>query len=226
MVSGGGTNKVARRGEETRKRVLDAAEVLFSHRGYDGTSMRDLANMAQVRLSLLHYHFGSKENVLAAAMERKLARLEDTIRHSFDTAHASDGIHDIEGCVRAFILPFLRISADKDHDLHDFVTMTSHLMSNYRLPEVKPALARLSAVSDVFLSQLRAIRPEAGEGDLLAGVYLIEAALIFMVQDPGFLDDLSDQHHSASRLDQIGGATMRFFAAGLGELLDRPSSKG
>jgi hypothetical protein len=63
-------------------------------------------------------------------------------------------------------------------------------------------------------------RPGISERNLLAGVYLIEVALIFMVQDPGFLDDLSDNHHSVDRLEEMGAPALCFFTGGL-EYLDR-----
>lgn len=219
-----GANRNVQRGEETRCRILDAAEVLFSQRGYDGTSMRDLAALAEVRMSLVHYHFGAKDQVLAATVDRKIGKLQDRIQGSFDALEADDGLSTIEDCVRAFILPFLAISADKAHELHDFVIMTSHLMSSYRLPEVKPTLMRLSSISQIFTSKVRQLCPDADEGELLTGTYLIEAALIFMVQDPGFLDDLSAHHHSAEHLDRIADATLRFFSTGMRSLIEPTSS--
>lgn len=205
----------APKGEATRQRILDAAEVLFSQRGYDGTSLRDIAALAEVRMGLVHYHLGVKAQILSATMDRKLDALRSLIQSRFDEAGAGGATVSIEQAVRAFVLPFLEISADPAHEMRNFVIMTSHLMSSYRLPDVKPSLTRLSAISAIFTTSIRAAVPNADEGDLLTATYLIEAALIFMVQDPGFLDDLSAQHHSTARLDAIAESTMRFFSAGL-----------
>ncbi|KHK93587.1 transcriptional regulator [Novosphingobium malaysiense] len=221
-MSQDGDRASASRGQLTRDSILDAAEILFGQRGYEGTSTRDLAARAKVRLSLLHYHFGTKDKVLAATFDRKFDGLRSLIQSSFDTA-AAGGELTLEECVRAFVMPFLEVSADKGHELHNFVVMTSHLMSSYRVPEVKPSLIRLSAISELFTTRVRAACPGAGESELLAGTYLIEAALIFMVQDPGFLDDISAHHHSADKLDQIAGATLRFFSTGLRSLIDPTS---
>ncbi len=205
----------SKRGAQTRSRILDAAERLFSQRGYHGTSMRDLAAEADVRMGLVHYHFGTKDQVLASAIDRKLPALTQEIEASFAAARAEGGLTSVEGCVRAFIMPFLAVHADRSHMLHYFVVMSSHLMSSYRVPEVQPALQRLSAISAIFTGALRSIHPALDEDRLLTGTYLIEAALIFMMQDPGFLDDLSAQQHSAERLEAIADATLQFFSAGL-----------
>lgn len=214
---------MAQKGENTRNRILDATEMLFARRGYDGTSLRDIAGLADVPMGLVHYHFGAKDQILAAAVDRRLADLHREIDASFASARAKSERLSVEDAIRAFILPFLLISTDERHDLRNFVIMTSHLMSSYRIPEIKPTLMRLGTVSQVFTSALREILPDAGEGDMLTATYLIEASLIFMVQDPGFLDDLSAGHHSSARLDRIAEATLRFFSAGLRALTSPPS---
>jgi len=212
-------NKLVTRGQQTRERILDAAEILFSQRGYDGTSLRDLAAQASVRMSLVHYHFGTKEQVLAAAVDRKLGLLRQLIQQRFENAERAGLLTSIDECVRAFISPFFEVSVDKSHELHAYVTMTSHLMSAYRLPEVKPTLMPLSTISEIFTSRMRGLRPGIDVNGLLIGTYLMEAALNFMVQDPGFLDDLSAHQHTADRIDLISDSSLRFFSAGLRALM-------
>lgn len=210
------------KGEATRNQILDASEVLFAQNGYLGTSLRDIAQGAGVRMGLVHYHFGNKHLIIDAVLERKLDLLRGTIAESFRTAEAQAAADarpfGLEEIVTAFILPFLQCASRPGDPLRNYMVMTSHLMSSYRLPELRPILAKLGAVSQILIDRLRECRPDIPEQSLLAGVYLIEAALIFMVQDPGFLDDLSSGHHSAARLDEMAGPALRFFTAGLESL--------
>jgi len=67
------TRPANRNGEMTRDRILDAAERLFSERGFDGVSMRELAIDGQVTLALVNYHFGSKDGLYRAVFERRIA---------------------------------------------------------------------------------------------------------------------------------------------------------
>jgi AcrR family transcriptional regulator len=71
------TDGRAVRGQATRTRIVDAArDVLLAH-GHGGTSTRAVADRAGVRLSLVHYHFGGKQNLLVAVLARENAlRLE------------------------------------------------------------------------------------------------------------------------------------------------------
>ncbi len=50
---------------ETRQRVLEAANLLFSTRGFVGTGTADIAREADVSEGSIFYHFGSKRNLLA-----------------------------------------------------------------------------------------------------------------------------------------------------------------
>lgn len=54
-----------------RSAILDAAEAVFSHSGYDGASMRMIANEAGVAQALLHYHFQNKDRLFEAVFERR-----------------------------------------------------------------------------------------------------------------------------------------------------------
>jgi AcrR family transcriptional regulator len=57
-------------GDRSREDILDAASRLMAARGYDGTSISTLAKESGLPASSIYWHFGSKEGVLMAVMER------------------------------------------------------------------------------------------------------------------------------------------------------------
>jgi AcrR family transcriptional regulator len=61
--------------EETRERLLLAAADVFAQRGYDGTRVADIAMAADVSSGALYAHFGSKAELLVAALRRHGRRL-------------------------------------------------------------------------------------------------------------------------------------------------------
>jgi AcrR family transcriptional regulator len=63
------------RGQSTRALLLAAAGDLLRQEGYAATSMRAVAERAGARLSLVHYHFGSKRGLLLAVLEDLTERL-------------------------------------------------------------------------------------------------------------------------------------------------------
>jgi AcrR family transcriptional regulator len=44
--------------------ILQVAEALFAEKGFDGTSIRDIAKEAKINIAMISYYFGSKEQLL------------------------------------------------------------------------------------------------------------------------------------------------------------------
>lgn len=61
-------------GDNSRELILDSTERLMSSRGYAATSISDIRTACGLPASSIYWHFGSKEGVLAAVMERGAAR--------------------------------------------------------------------------------------------------------------------------------------------------------
>jgi AcrR family transcriptional regulator len=55
-----------RAGASTRERILDVALDLFTDQGFDGTSMREIAERLRITKPSIYYHFSSKEEILLA----------------------------------------------------------------------------------------------------------------------------------------------------------------
>lgn len=61
--------------EETKRRILDAAEAEFATKGFDGARLREVAGFAGVHHALLHHYFGDKQGLFRAVLERALDSL-------------------------------------------------------------------------------------------------------------------------------------------------------
>jgi len=51
--------------------IMEAAEQLFAEKGFAGTSVRDIAEVANVNLAMISYYFGSKEKMMEAMFKHK-----------------------------------------------------------------------------------------------------------------------------------------------------------
>lgn len=60
---------------ERMNEILDAAEVLFLTKGFDGTSTQDILEKVQIARGTLYYHFKSKEDIMDALIDRINTRL-------------------------------------------------------------------------------------------------------------------------------------------------------
>lgn len=65
---------------QRKSAILDAAHRHFAQHGFRGASLRDIARDAQVSLTLLNHHFGSKHDLMAAVIACHRGRLDDWIR--------------------------------------------------------------------------------------------------------------------------------------------------
>lgn len=67
-----------------KRKLLDAAELLFAEKGFEAVSVRDITQLAKTNVAAVNYHFGSRDHLLTLVMlrymtpvtEERLARLE------------------------------------------------------------------------------------------------------------------------------------------------------
>lgn len=83
----------------TRERILDGALVSFGSRGYDVTSLDALASGLGVRKQTILHHYGSKERLLDAVIDRSAAELADALELAL--SKAGPGFERVEALVRA-----------------------------------------------------------------------------------------------------------------------------
>lgn len=55
---------------DIKENILNAAIELFSNRGYDGVSIREIATLADVHFASIRYHFGDKEDLYRACISK------------------------------------------------------------------------------------------------------------------------------------------------------------
>lgn len=65
------------RSEHSRVQILDAALKLFAHRGYNATSVQDIAEAAGVSKGNVYHHFGDKESIFRQLLESYFQAMED-----------------------------------------------------------------------------------------------------------------------------------------------------
>lgn len=101
----------SKRSLETRARIFDAAELIFAARGFEGASIRDIAEAAQVQKALVSFHGDSKERLFAKVVERRAQELADIRLAALDRllAAGNPALNDI---LDSFIRPLLEKSFD------------------------------------------------------------------------------------------------------------------
>ena len=141
--------------EERRRQIADALVRTAAARGLHATGMREVAAEAGVSLRLVQYYFGTKEELLLAAMQHLAARFSERAVARFRQANGSGGPaspRDVIAAILAEALP-----ADDDRRTF-YVVYTAYLALSLTDPAlaIAPLVKNSAAVIGVVAAQLRA----------------------------------------------------------------------
>jgi AcrR family transcriptional regulator len=141
--------------EERRRQITDALLRTATTRGLHATGMREVAGEAGVSLRLVQYYFGTKEELLLAAMQRLAVQFSDRVlarisqlRETGSPAHPRDVIAAI-----------LTEALPADDERRAFTVLSvAYLALSLTDPAlaIRPLARNSSVVSDVLAAQLRA----------------------------------------------------------------------
>ncbi|MFI1379755.1 TetR/AcrR family transcriptional regulator [Embleya sp. NPDC020886] len=90
----------------TRNRIIDAAEQVFAEQGVGESNLRDIHRLAgQANKSALHYHFGTRDRLLDAVMERHHAHVDPLRAALVERLRAAPAPPDIPAVLDALVAP-------------------------------------------------------------------------------------------------------------------------
>ena len=199
----------------TRERILDAAEVLFAQRGFEGVSVRQIMRKADADVSLAYYHFKSKRDLFDQVMLRRaeyVNRIRFEALEEVEARHADDR-PTVDEIIGAFTQPLLQLLAD-DHDewshyfqlvaqINNSPEMGGELMSRY----FDPLVSR-------FIEALRRALPDCDDRELYWSYYFMSGALTLTLAETGRIDNLSGGLCKATDTSEINERMHVFLAAG------------
>jgi len=121
------------KGEITREALLKTALTLFRRQGFDGTTMRDIAQEAGLSVGASYRHFKSKEDIVAAYYARVQDKHEERVPHPWPAdMQLAERLRilfavklDIVARDRRFLAALFRAVAEPDNPLGVFSAATS-----------------------------------------------------------------------------------------------------
>lgn len=151
--------------DSTRDRILDAAERLFAAHSIEEVTLRDVTSAASVNLAAVHYHFGSRDDLLRAILVRRMTPLLEERKRRLSLL-PRDGAKRkrIEHIVRAFIEPSLEYDCSNDNYLvHRLITRLAIYEERDPIDLFQFTLAETHAK---FLDALASVLPDIGREPL------------------------------------------------------------
>jgi AcrR family transcriptional regulator len=191
---------------DTKEQILDAAERLLSAYGFAGTSLRSVTKEAGVNLAAVHYHFGTKEDLLRAVLSRIVIPVNRERLEMLERVEAAAGGEPptLEGILEAFIAPDLRLIRDLGER---GVIITRFLGRSYTEPaEMVQALIReqYEELGQRFMEVTARALPDVPQAELYWRFKLVVGVLTYILADTdrtgGYAEDLSDVDGTVRRL--------------------------
>jgi AcrR family transcriptional regulator len=96
--------------DDTPTRLVLAAERLFAD-GEEATSLRAIARAAHANAAAVHYHFGGRDELVAAVLRRQLGALNQRRLHALETIVATDAPPPLDVLLTASLRPDLELLA-------------------------------------------------------------------------------------------------------------------
>ncbi len=212
----------------TPDRILDAAEDLFSKRGFDGVTMREVAELANVDPALSHYYFATKQGLFDAVLERRAELVFSERMEVFDQYEATHGDKvTVEGAVAAFVVPLLDRARNGGEGWKNYFRLIA-LVNNDASHVAISIMSYFDPLVHRLITVVKRALPNAKEEELFWSFHFLTGSLTLALSRTGRLDRVSGGLCRSDDLASIEPRMIEYCAAGFRSVCLRgagPTSK-
>lgn len=202
---------------DTKERILDAAEKLFSEHGLAGTSLRRIITTADVNLAAIHYHYQTKDALIEAVVMRRVGPVNLDRLALLDRAVAEFAPRPVpvELILEAFVGPTVEIAGDPSRGGRPFVRLMGRMFTEgaHLLPGIFQRHG--GGMAFRFLAELQRSLPGLDKQDLLWGLFLSVGVLMNTLLNSDKLEFLSGGACNLNNPKDVTRRIVDFAAAGL-----------
>lgn len=166
------------RERDTRERLLDVAERLFSEQGYEATSGRQITIEANANIASIHYHFGGKKELLGAVLERRQAPITKMRLERLERLESGPRPASVEEILAAFLEPALFRARHPENPTARISRLVSRLLIEKPKDIGSIVTAPFAGVLARFLDALERALPEVPRAELFVRLQLTLGVLI------------------------------------------------
>lgn len=200
---------------DTKMQILDAAECLFAEYGIGAVPLRRIIAEGRVNSAAIHYHFGSKEELVKAVFKRRFGPLNAQRVELLDqiVEEAGDGQPGIEDICYAIVAPAMRLGQGTDSG-RLFRGLAGRLMTEPRYMEVvfSELFVEVDRRFDALLT--RAL-PDLPEDVRVWRKFMATGSMAFVLREQDFIAKMSHGLCDTSDVEVTIRRLVRFMAAGL-----------
>ena len=199
----------------TKEQILDAAERMFAENGFHAVSLRTIIAEAEVNLAAVHYHFGSKDALVEAVFERRVAPVNEARLAWLDRLEAEwDGAPPVEEVLRALVTPAIQLAMDPERG-RTFMKTCGRFYTEAG-DHLQPIFDRLfSKIIERFVAAFQRACPELPAVELLWRVHFAVGVMAHTLLDSERLRRISGGACDPSDVGAVVERMVNFAAAGM-----------
>ena len=197
----------------TPDRIVAAAERMFAEQGYRSVSVRSITVAAGVNIAAIHYHFGSKQELLEAIFNKRCAPMNDARLAMLAECRDEPGRPPmLEQVLEAYLRPSLIWPGD-EQGARRFLRLRA-VLAHEDLELSRDLISRhFNDVSRTFLKKLRELLPEISEEETYWRFHFLLGAHYYTLSNPGRITVLSEGRVDPSNAETSLAHMVPFFAA-------------
>lgn len=208
-------NRRGNHGDDTRARIIDAAEAMFADHGYDGTSLRGIMAKADVSISLINYHFGNKEGLLRAIFECKAAPLNRQRLALIEEAVAAHPVPRLEDLLRAYFLPSFKDGLPRKNRRNNFMRLVGRIGSDQNQTVSAMMTEYFDDFQRRFITALSKTLPNMSEEELYWRLHCLLCIITHTLNNPDRIYLLSDGRCDLRKVDDAFEHLLTFLVGGM-----------
>ena len=197
-----------------RDRLIEAAEVLFCDRGFNETSVRDIAAAADCNVASVNYYFGGKDNLYVEVWHRRLAAMRDMRLAGIEKVMSGEMLPELETLLRVYAQSFIEPLVDDGHSCR-FVHLMAREMIDPHLPEDMFLNEMIEPVMTVLAQALMKVCPWLEDRSVRQVILSVVGQLMHMVCAVGMFEHSSHPELSTLDFGQMVEHVVKFSAAGI-----------
>ncbi len=208
--------------QDAAESLLDAAEAEFSENGFHGTTTRAIAAGAGVNAALLHYYFGSKEQLFARVVERRAAEINGRRRALLADLEALTTAPSLEALLEAFLRPTIEFGHDSTRDGQRYARLLVYVAAGTDERSRRLTAQNYNDIAQVFIARFVDAVPGLAQKDAVRGYLFAVSIALSLMGRTGRAGDLSEGACHDDDVNQAIEEAKIFAAAGIRALAMRP----
>lgn len=197
-----GRPRLAPEENETRERILAAAQTLFAEKGFSKVTLRELTQAADSNLAAVNYYFGSKDQLLVALVKRaaKIVNRERTRLLQAAIGERGSRKQKIRRILHALVAPAVAVTPGAESAFLYNALLNRAIADGP--PELSDLLLRQTSHLAPYAQELAKLLPELTEEDIYWRLHFI----------------LNIEHATHTELDRLS-----HLSGGICDISDRPA---